>query len=328
MHLRNVEIFCDVVARRSFSRAAELHHVSQSSASHAVSMLEKRLEMQLIDRSKRPLELTAAGQIYFEGCRDVLETLRSVEERIGQMRNRVVGKVHVAAIYSVGLLQLDWVVRSFRRNYPDVELRLNYLHPDEVYEQVLDDQADMGLVSFPREGGEISCTPWVDQVMEVVVHPEHRFAGRESIHAEELDGEEFVGFRQELQIRRQIDRWLRREKVQVQIVHQFDNVENIKRAVEIGSGIAILPIPTIRRELDAGSLVSVAVERVHWFRPLGIVQRRHKALSTAASKFVEILQQSVGEDVATIAGPRCALEPVPVGLDGTEPRAPADCPDE
>ncbi len=291
MHLRNVEIFCEVVARGSFSKAADAHNVSQSSASQAVHQLEKRLGCQLIDRSKRPLELTPAGQVYYDGCRKILESFRNVEDRVQQMRNKVVGRVRVAAIYSVGLLQMDSYVKRFESHFPDATLQIEYLHPDDVYTRVVNEEVDLGLVSFPRDGGEISCIPWQEQEMVIVVPPDHHFAGRDSVSVDELDGEDFVGFTPELTIRRQVDRWLKQARVSVNIVHVFDNVENIKRAVEIGSGIALLPAPTVRREVEAGLLEIVPVEGVKWFRPLGIVHKRNRTLTTAANKLVELLHE-------------------------------------
>ena len=298
MHLRNVEIFCEVVSLRSFSKAAEVHHVSQSSASQAVHQLEKRLETQLIDRSKRPLELTAAGRIYYEGCRDLLEGFRQIEDQVREAKDQVAGRVRVAAIYSVGLLQMDAYVKQFEERYPETELQLEYLHPEDVYDRVLQDAADIGLVSFPKDGGEIGCIPWLEQEMVLVVPPAHRLAGEPWTPVEELNGERFVGFTAELTIRRQIDRWLRQAKVAVQVVHEFDNIENIKRAVEIGAGIALLPAPTVRRECESGSLWAVQLaldnhppDKPLWRRPLGIVHKRHKTLSTAAIKFVELLHE-------------------------------------
>lgn len=298
MHLRNVEIFCEVVSLRSFSKAAEVHHVSQSSASQAVHQLEKRLEMQLIDRSKRPFELTAAGKIYYEGCRELLEGFRRIEDQVRKAKDRVTGRVRVAAIYSVGLLQMDAYVKQFEERFPEAELQLEYLHPEEVYDRVTQDAADIGLVSFPKDGGEIGCIPWLEQEMVLVVPPVHRLAGEDWAQASEMNGEKFVGFTTELTIRRQIDRWLRQAKVSVQVVHEFDNVENIKRAVEIGAGIALLPLPTVRREWESGSLWVVKLSLDHhipdrplWSRPLGIVHKRHKTLSTAANKFVELLHE-------------------------------------
>jgi DNA-binding transcriptional LysR family regulator len=291
MHFKNVEIFCDVVTRLSFSKAAEAHNVSQSSASQAVGALEKRLGTKLIDRSKRPFELTSAGQVYFNGCRKVLESLRKLEDEARQVQDKVVGRVRMAAIYSVGLLQMGAYVRRYEELYPEVRLQVEYLHPDEVYSRLLNDEADMGIVSFPKEGGEIGSIPWQEQEMVLVVPPNHRLAGKQSIHIAELNGEDFVAFTSELRIRRKLDRWLRDVKVSVTVVHEFDNTENIKRAVEIGSGVTILPEPTLKREIDAGLLCSVKLEDVNWYRPLGIVHKRHKTLSTAAEKLVELLHE-------------------------------------
>lgn len=322
MHLRNVEIFCDVVSQGSFSKAALAHEVSQSSASQAVNMLERRLGCKLIDRSKRPFELTPAGQIYYDGCRKILESFRHVEDRVQQMRNKVIGRVRLAAIYSVGLLQMDAYAKRYKTLYPDVVLELEYLHPDEVYSRVLNDEADLGIVSFPRVGGEIASIPWQNQEMVLVVPPGHRYAtvplghrhaivppehrhgvvpsengygtgahfAEPAIPVQALDGETFVGFTSELTIRKQIDRWFKQERISVDLVHVFDNVENIKRAVEIGSGVAILPAPTVRREVEAGLLHAVHLKGVQWHRPLGIVHRRNRTLTNPARKLVELLR--------------------------------------
>jgi DNA-binding transcriptional LysR family regulator len=293
MHLRNVEIFCGVVTHGSFSKAAGAHQVSQSSASQAVHMLERRLGCRLIDRSKRPFELTPAGQIYYDGCRKILESFRDVEDRVQQMRNKVIGRVRMAAIYSVGLLQMDAYAKRYKTLFPDVVLQLEYLHPDDVYTRIINDESDLGIVSFPRVGGEIASIPWQNQEMVLVVPPSHRHASVDSVAVEELDGETFVGFTSELVIRRQIDRWFKQADVSVDFVHVFDNVENIKRAVEIGSGVTLLPAPTVRREVEAGMLHAVRLEGVQWQRPLGIVHRRNRTLTNPARKLVELLRGSL-----------------------------------
>jgi DNA-binding transcriptional LysR family regulator len=292
MHLRNVEIFCDVVSHGSFSKAAGLHEVSQSSASQAVNMLEKRLGCLLIDRSKRPFELTPAGQIYYNGCRKILESFRDVEDRVQQMQNKVIGRVRLAAIYSVGLLQMDSYVKRYKTLFPDVVLQLEYLHPDDVYSRLLNGKADLGIVSFPRVGGEIASIPWQNQEMVLVVPPRHRLAGQVDVALGQLDGETFFGFNPEHTIGKQIDRWFKQAGVTVDFIHVFDNVENIKRAVEIGSGVALLPAPTVRREVENGSLQSVRLEGVEWHRPLGIVHRRNRRLSNPARRLVELLRGS------------------------------------
>jgi len=295
MHLRNVETFCEVAARRSFSKAADAQNVSQSSASQAVHQLEEWLGTELIDRSVRPLGLTPAGEVFFEGCRKLLDGFRSLEDKVRQLSDAVGGRVRVAAIYSVGLLQMDAYVRRFEELYPDAELELGYLHPDEVYDRILDDEADLGLVSFPKEGGDFRCVAWQKQPMVVVVPPGHPLNGQSNgpseISVSELQSEDFVAFTPELTIRRKIDRWLKDAHVSVNVVHAFDNIENIKRAVEIGSGIALLPEPTVRREVEMGTLQILPTKDADWYRPLGIIHRRNKSLTSVAERFIDLLHE-------------------------------------
>jgi DNA-binding transcriptional LysR family regulator len=296
MHLRNVEIFCDTVAHRSFSKAAEMRGVSQPAVSQAIHQIEDRLGVTLIDRSQRPLELTPAGRVYYEGCRKLLDDYRELEDQVQQFNGRVSGRVRVASIYSVGLLQMTAHVREFEHRFPDVELRLDYLHPDEVYSRVRSDEADIGLVSFPRDGGDISCIPWQEQEMGLVVPPRHRLAELSGVKLSELDGEDFVGFTDDLTIRRETDRLLKKYRVAVTVIHEFDNVENLKRAVEIGAGVSILPLASVRRETESGLLRAIPFLDVQFTRPLGIIHKRHKHLSTAAERFVELLHEDLEVD--------------------------------
>jgi DNA-binding transcriptional LysR family regulator len=314
MHLRDLELFCEVVNLRSFSKAAKALGVSQPVASETVKALEDHFGQELINRGKRPLELTPAGHVCFDGCRELLDHWRRLEDRVLQLRDKVVGPVRVAAIYSVGLLQMDCYVKQFEHLYPDAALELRYCQPDAVLERVVNDEADLGLVSFPPRRSELVCTPWQEQEMVVVVAPQHRLANRTRMQPIELDGESLVAFTPGLQIRTEIDRWLRQSRVSVDVVHEFDNIENIKRAVEVGSGIAILPVPTVRRELEIGSLKALHLDGVRWVRPLGIVQRKHKELTTAVKRFLELLHESpesffYAGSAEAAAGPRKTSAP-------------------
>lgn len=296
MQLRNTEIFCDVVTHRSFSRAAEARSISQPAASQAIQQLEDVLGTTLIDRSKRPFELTPAGELYFEESRKLLEAFRRIEDKVQRFGDRVSGRVRVASIYSVGLLQMTEYVQRFATTYPDVQVHLDYLHPDKVYERVRHEECELGIVSFPRDGGDVSSIRWQMQPMGVVVPLGHRLSEHEAVSLEDLAGEAFVAFSDDLRIRRQIDRCLKRAGVSVTVIHQFDNVENIKRAVEIGAGISILPLPTVRREVAHQFLAAIPFRDRDLVRPLGIIHRRHKYLSTAAEKFVELLQEQPAVD--------------------------------
>jgi DNA-binding transcriptional LysR family regulator len=291
MHLRNIEFFCDVVAFRSFSKAADSHHVSQSTVSQAIHLIEKKLNTKLIDRSKRPMELTKAGEIYFKGCKETLANYKLTESRVRECEGALSGDIRVTAIYSAGLLKMETTAKSLEDQYPLTSVQINYLHPDEVYDSIKKDEADFGIVSFPREGGDYRSIPWQEQEMILAIHPDHRLAGYSGpLPLTELNQERFIAFTPELPIRKRTDRWLKDAKVQVNIAHEFDNVENIKRDVEIGAGIAIIPLPTVRKELETGSIRILHFDSQNLIRPLGIVCKRHKKLSQAAEKFVELLR--------------------------------------
>jgi len=295
MQLESLKIFCDVVRWASFSRGAAENEISQSSASQAVHQLEVRLGVKLIDRSKRPLVLTPQGRVYYEGCRDLVDRYLDLENRVKALEDEdtVVGTVGVAAIYSVGLHHMSQYVKRFEERHPDANVRLEYLHPSRVLERVMNGDAELGLLSYPRKWPELNVITWREEKMMLTVHPSHRFAHRSSVLVSELDGEPFVGFDPELSIRRAIDRFLRRHDTQVDVVLEFDNIENIKRAVEIPSGISILPEPSLAQEVKAGTLVAIPIESAdpgdHLTRPLAIIHRRQASLEPAAARFLELL---------------------------------------
>lgn len=293
MHLRNVEMFCDAVELRSFSRAAEQLRVSQSAVSQAIQQLEKRVGALLIDRSKRPFELTQAGQLYFNGCRDMLAAFRNVEEQVKSLKDKVSGRVRIAAIYSVGMMQINELIDRFQADYPEVDVTIDYAHPEEVYRRVGTDQDELGLVSFPKSRGEFTCVHWQDQPMVLVVGRNHAWYTRQTIEPSELDGVRFVGFSPNLHIRRMIDKWFRELGATVETIHSFDNVEYVKRDVESGSGIALLPLPTVMDECSTGRLNALEINGVHWVRPLGVIHRKGRELSKPAYKFLEALKQNL-----------------------------------
>lgn len=292
MYFEALKIFCDVVRHRSFSRAAAANRISQSAASQNVLQLEKGLGVRLIDRSKRPFQLTPEGEIYYEGCKGLVERYYAVEEQVRNLRNQVLGTVSVAAIYSVGLSGMSRYVQQFARMYPQANVRLSYLHPDRVYEAVVNEEVDIGLISYPKVGRELVALPWREEPMVVACQPTHRLAGRSEIRGADLSGEAFVAFDENLTIRKEIDKQLRKFDVEVQIVMAFDNIETIKRAVELGEGIAILPEPSFRNEVRNGTLVAVPLTSPTLVRPLGIIHRKSGELTRTAKEFIKLIQQN------------------------------------
>lgn len=300
MHLRALEIFCDVVSRRSFSQAARENGMSQSAVSQTVHQLETELGVQLLDRSKRPFVVTAEGKVYYDGCRKLLRRWRALIDDVRTLHEEVSGRVHVASIYSVGLSHINTVVQRFMMRYPKANVRVEYQHPDRVYRLVEDDRVDIGLVSYPRASRQIKITPWREETMVAVLAPNHPLVASPWIQASDLEGRAMVGFDRDLRIRQEIDRELAARDIHVDIVMEFDNIETIKRAVEINAGLSLLPAPTVVREVAAGSLVARPLANLSLTRPLGMIRRAGGTLSATARRFVQFLSEQ--SQVASIPG--------------------------
>jgi DNA-binding transcriptional LysR family regulator len=297
MRLRSLKIFCDIVDRHSFSRAAEANGISQSKASQAVHQLEERLGVRLIDRSKRPFVLTPEGQRFHEGSRVIVQRYEDLEREVRSLHEAVEARLTVASIYSVGLAHMSGYLREFLAAHPQADVRLEYLHPHRVYEAVDSGQADLGLVSYPEESRSLAAIIWREEPMALVCHPGHPLAERTSVRLEALAGEALVAFQSGLAIRERIDQVLADRGIEVEIALEFDNIETIKRAIEIGTGVSLLPLPTVEREIAGGTLVAVTLAGPALVRPLGIIHRRDRKLSEMAGCFVELLQAHAGDAI-------------------------------
>ena len=295
MQLKSLKVFCDVVGWRSFSRAAGENGISQSGASQVVHQLERRLGVKLIDRSKRPFVLTPEGEVYYEGCRKLVQRYDALEDEVRTLHEEVAGRVRVASIYSVGLHHMSRYLQQFLSQYPKANVRLEYQHPSRVYEAVEKDHADLGLISYPRSSRTIEAIGWREEPMVLVCAPGHRLATFASVGFEDLGGESVIGFDSDLTIRREIDRVLQLHDVEVRVAMEFDNIETIKRAVEIDAGVALLPKPTVAREVESKTLAMVPLDTDELVRPLGIIYRHGKELGGTTLRFIEQLQGEVSK---------------------------------
>src|SRR6185503_3228638 len=247
MNLETLKLYCDVVRLRSFSRGAATNAVSQSAASQAIQQLEGDLDA---------------------------------------VRERVEGTVRVAAIYSVGLHDMSRHMQPFMAAYPQARVLLECLHPHKVVEAVVEDEADVGILSYPVATRALTVLPLRMEPMVLVTHPSHPLARRRRVSPADLDGARFVAFDHDLPIRRAIDRALKQHGVKVDVAMEFDNVETIKQAIGIAAGISILPAPTVQKESEMRTLAAVELALPGLVRPVAIIHRRGRHLTAAVSRFI------------------------------------------
>ncbi len=305
MTLNEVRLFKEIAASRSISRGASHCGISQSAASQHLQEVERRLGVALLDRGKRPLELTAAGRLYYDFCRDILRREDEFGRALEALKQDVEGTARVASIYSIGLSEMSRLREAFTAQHPGAHLQVEYMRPEKVYEAVRGEEADLGLVSYPAENREIAAIPWRQEEMQVAVPPSHPFAAKELVEPSDLNGQDFVGFDEDLSIRRELDKFFRSHGISVNLLMHFDNIQTIKEAVAVGSGISILPARTMQAEIEQGRLVAAPLHAPGLMRPIGVVHRRRKKFNAATQAFLDLLLGEECQNASNAAGEAC-----------------------
>ncbi len=290
MHLETLKTFCDLIETGSFSKAAALNFISQSAVSQQVKTLEGRFDQQLIERRQRQgITPTEAGKIFYAECKEILERFQALEERMRDKSSTIAGVVKVATVYSIGLHELPPYVKEFIKAHPQVNVHIEYSRTDKVYEACLNNAIDFGIVALPLRHPNIAVIPFRDDKLVIVCDPEHPLARHRRISLKKLSGEEFIAFERDIPTRKTIDRILKQHNVAADYVMEFDNIETIKRSVEAGIGISILPEPAVASEVRSRLLVALNFSEGTFTRPLGIIHRKGKVFSAAAREFINLL---------------------------------------
>lgn len=296
MQLESLKMFVDVVETGSFSRAAQLNHVTQSAVSQQIRALENRYEQRLLSRSARQVTPTPSGERLFRGCKEILARFAEVEQEIREQATEVSGACTVSSIYSVGLHELHSVQKELLKAHPKVNLRLNYRRSDQVYDDVILGAADIGLVAYPQARAGVDIVPFREDKLAVILPPGHPLAAKAKIAMSALVGLPFIGFDREAPSRKGIDKLFRDKNLELNATMEMDNVETIKRAVELGLGISVLPVPTVEREVEAGTLLAKPFADGSFTRPIGILVRKGKYLSRAAQAVLDSFKSFKHDD--------------------------------
>jgi LysR family transcriptional regulator, transcriptional activator of the cysJI operon len=290
VHLETLKVFCDVVETKSFSVAASQNYVTQSAVSQQIRMLEEKYGRRLLERTRGNVQLTPAGDILYQASKEIVQRYQELEGRLQAVAKVVGGTVRVATVHTIGLYELSSQLKRFLKAYPQVHLQLEYSRSSKIYDDALKGGIDLGIVAFPNRRPGVTVIPFREDRLVVVCSPNHPLAKHRQVSIKKLGGEAMVAFERDIPTRKETDRVLRRHGVDVRYVMELDNAEIMKRVVEIGIGLAILPENAVRPEVKGGTLAAVHLSDEVFLRPLGIVHRTGKHFSPAAAKFIECLR--------------------------------------
>jgi LysR family transcriptional regulator, transcriptional activator of the cysJI operon len=291
MHIETLKVFCDLVDLASFSLAAERNFVTQSAVSQQIRTLEEKFKRRLLERvrGRREVKLTPAGDVFYRESKNVLAAYDRLQENLRGVVGKIGGTVKVATVYSVGLHELPAKVREFMTKFPAAKIDLEYSRTTRVVRDVLNGSVELGVLAFPDPRRGLTITPMPPNRLVLIAPPDHKLAKRSKVKVADLQGEDFVLFERDVPTRKAMDRIFRSAGVEVHKVAEFDNIETIKRAVEVGFGLAIVPETAVVEARKAGTLAVIQLAEKYWVRTVGVIHRSDRSLSLGAKKFLELL---------------------------------------
>jgi len=291
----NLKLFRDIAQMKSISRGAMLNEVSQSAASQYMQEMERRLGVSLLDRTTRPLALTPAGKLFFDLCRDVLRREEQFQVHLDKLKGLVEGAVRVASIYSIGLSEMSRLQDEFAARFPHTQLHVDYLRPDKVYEAVMADQADLGLVSYPVGSKDLAVIPWREEEMAVAVPPSHPLAKEQLALPSALGQHAYINREPGSGTREVIDRYLAKAGVapdSLNVMVELGSPEAIKGLVATGLGFAIMSRVIVAKELQLGQLVQVPL-RPRLIRNFSAVYPKERFHSRLVAAFLAFAKEQL-----------------------------------
>ena len=291
MHIETLKIFCDLADLRSFSRTAEKHFMSQSAVSQQLAQLEVAHKCQLINRKKRPIELTKAGQVLYSAGRDMLDRYEQLKSELNALKSSAGSRINVGAIFSIGMHTLPDYVKRLMVSHPNVNAQIEYFSADRLYELVLAGDFDIGLVAVPKKDKRLDVHDFENEPLVLACSPKHPLSHESQVDIHRLQFERYIAFEKNVPTRLWIDSILERYNITVRPVMEFDNIETVKRAVEIDAGVSILPQTAMLQELRDGTIKAVPFLNEKLVRPTGIIVRKGKILGQAGRYFIELLRK-------------------------------------
>lgn len=287
-----LKTFVDVAKTGSLQAAAHKNYVTQPAVTQHIKLLEEKLECQLFERRNKKVFLTLSGKAFLTYAESILKQYDEAKMRVGEINNRFCCTLKIATIYSIGLYELQPIVRNFLKKFPKIDIHLEYHSFDKIYDMVQNHSIDFGFVAYPKKKHGVTAEVFAEEKMVLVQSPMRPVFFQKRIKADELKDQKMVTFAANSPTRLAIDNYLRMKNVMPKIVNEYDNIETLKSAVTLGLGFAIVPKVAIHKELNESTLEIVPVETLELKRPLGVLYPNEKAFTKSSQTFLDTVKRN------------------------------------
>lgn len=284
--------FVDTARSGSVKAAAAKNYVTQPAVTQHIHQLEQKLECRLFERQHKKMSLTPCGKLFLSTAEQILRAYKDSKVRLRELNQKVSGTIRIATIYSIGLYQLQSIVRKFLKKFPKIEVHLEYQPFGKIYDLLVEQNIDFGFVAHPKKRQGVITEIFDEEELVLAQSPEHRTLPRKKLDLRELHDAKFVTFSSGTPTREHIDDFFQSKGIYPKVVNEYDNIETLKSAIQLGMGCSIVPKNTLSRELKDKIIEIIPVEGLKLKRPLGILLLKDKVLSQGARAFYDMIVKS------------------------------------
>ncbi|MDN7246324.1 LysR family transcriptional regulator [Planococcus shenhongbingii] len=290
MDIRHLTYFIEVAKYKSFTEASKSLHLSQSTISKVVKDLEDELNVELIDRSTKKIDLTEAGEIVLAEGEVIMESLNDLSVNLYDLMNLKKGKIKIGIPPVIGFLFFPKIIKGFNNLYPDIKLKITEDDSKKVQQDVRDGRLDLGVVILPVDDKEFDSVPLVDEQLALFVHHSHPFAQKEKVEMKELEHETFILFKQAL-FHSLIVQECQRAGFQPKIAYEISEWGFISEMIAENLGISICPKP-IEKKFDPELIKAIPIVNPTFPWKLGLISKKKKKPSPAVREFIHYLSDN------------------------------------
>jgi len=281
----------DLAETKSFTLAAERNGITESAVSQQLAVMECSFQSKLAARSNIKFQLTPAGEVFLKHSQEIVQIYDKLNHELEAMTQITADTIRITTTPYIGLYSLPPCLQRFQAEHPQVNVQVEYRRTDQICEDVLDNKADLGLIAHRVKGTNLEFIPFRKEPLVLICHPQHRSAQLKKIRLAAFKGQTFLSFEQGFPGFGPLEGILKRCQVEGRRIIEFNEIEPIKRAVAIGTGVAIVPEVTVRREVADRTLAALSIIDGDFSHPLLAVRNPLKKCTPVLKRFIGLLKK-------------------------------------
>jgi DNA-binding transcriptional LysR family regulator len=289
MNITQLRLFRDIARELSFIKVAQQNHITQPAVSVHIKKLEHELGKELFNRTPHNVQLTPEGHLILPDVKEILRLCDSLKIRSSYSQGVLEGNIRIATVHSIGMYEMGEFLSSFMKAFPKVHIHLEYRRFDDIYDLLLKEKIDLGVVAFPEKRTKIETIPYSEDELMLVVAKEHHLSSKKSVRLEQIDQEPFIAFDEGIPTREATDLIFRERGISVDLRMTNDNIYTIIKAVEANIGVSILPANSVNEEVHLGKVNRLKIRNATLRRPLALLKLKKNRFSKPLEVFVDRL---------------------------------------